>query len=193
MTEDSIARRILIVAAIAGVCVLAACQRGGDESKPEAGTRPQAKKQLAPTDSAPDAAIAEANRKMAAGVPVGASTAPVEVRFEIDSAPVAGEPFDISVAVLPGAPTPVLHIEVRASEGLIVVAPDGPVSIEKVQAGTLERLAVKASSARTGTRVLSVKVTLELPSGAQSRDFAFPLLIGTAGGASAPPHGKNTG
>lgn len=193
MTEVSIARRVLTVTAIASAFALGACHWGDDAGAASTGTRPPARTLLTPQDTGPDEEIAEANRKMAAGVPVGASTAPVEVRFDIDSPPVAGQPFDVSVAVLPGAPAPVLHIEVRASEGLIVVAPDGPVSIEKVQAGTLERLTVKASSAKSGTRVLTVKVTLELPSGAESRDFAFPLLVGAAAAVPVPAHAKNTG
>lgn len=193
MNEDRIARRVLVVAAIGGLLGLSACQKSGDSTPPAPSARPAVRKAPEPGDSTPDAAIAEANRKMVAGVPIGASTAPVEVRFDIERAPVAGSPFDVSVAVLPEAPAPVLHIEVRASDGLVVVAPAGPVSIEKVQAGTLERLTVKASSAKPGTRVLSVTVTLELPSGAQSRDFAFPVLVGAADAAPVAASGKTTG
>ena len=193
MTDNSGARRVLVLTAITALCVLGACQRDGGASAPATDTGPQSKKLQATAGSRPDAAVADANRNMAAGVPLGESTAPVEVRFELGTAPVAGEPFDVSVAVLPGAPAPVLHIEVRASEGLIVVAPDGPVSIEKVEAGSVERLTVKASSAKTGTRVLSVKVTLELPTGAQSRDFAFPLLVGGGTAEPVPARAKDTG
>lgn len=186
INKDSIARRALAIAALGGLLALLACHRQGDPatSAPPPGS---ASRKLAPQGE-PDSygAVADANRKMAAGVPVGASTAPVEVRFDLASVPVAGQPFDVNVAVLPAAPAPVLRIDVRGGEGLAIVKPDGTVSIEKVQAGTLERLTVTASAATPGTRVLGITVTLELPTGTESRNFAFPVVVGPAAAAKGP-------
>ena len=183
MNKDSTARRALAIASLGGLLALAACHRQDDPAAPAA--RPGGTGRTRADGPVSDA-VADANRKMAAGVPVGASTAPVEVRFDLASVPVAGQPFEITVAVLPAAPAPVLHIDVRGGEGLAIVAPEGPVSIEKVQAGTLERLTVTASSAVAGTRVLGITVTLELPTGTESRNFAFPVLVGPSGAAKHP-------
>ena len=186
MNKDSTAHRAAAIAVVIGLLGLGACQKPGDPagSAPHPGTA--ARKPAHPAATAPDDAIVDANRKMAAGVPVGASTAPVEVRFDLATVPVAGQPFEVSIAVLPAAPAPVLHIEVRGSEGLTIVAPEGPVSVEKVQAGTLERVAVRALAAKPGTRVLGVTVTLELPTGTEARDFAFPLIVGASAPAKGP-------
>ncbi len=183
MNKDSTGRRALAIAALGGLLALGACHRQGDPAAAAARPGSTARKVAAGGESAADAAVADANRKMAAGVPVGASTAPVEVRFDLATVPIAGQPFEVNVAVLPAAPTPVLHIDVRGGEGLTIVTPEGAVSIEKVQAGTLERLAVKALAAAPGTRVIGITVTLELPTGTESRDFAFPVVVGAAGGA----------
>jgi len=176
MVENRIARRVSVTALIGGLIALGACHRGADVAPPVVAAGP--KKAAAPAAPAADPAVVDANRKMAAGVPLGTSTAPVDVRFDLVSVPVTGQPFDVSIAVLPEATTPLMHVDVRASEGLNIEAPDGPVAIEKVQAGSLSRVDVKLSAARAGTHVLSVKVTLDLPTGAESRDFAFPLIVG---------------
>ena len=70
--------------------VLAACHAGGG-GPPGGKARPAAKK-AAPTESAAEAAVAEVNRTMASGVPVGTSTAPLDVRFDLVSVPAPGEP-----------------------------------------------------------------------------------------------------
>ena len=181
MNKDSTARRALAIAALIGLLALAACHRQDDPAAPAPRAGGAPRKHVAAGEPSAEAAVADANRKMAAGVPVGASTAPVEVRFDLASVPVAGQSFDVSVAVLPAAPAPVLRIEFRGGPGLSIVKPEAPVSIEKVQAGTLESLTVTATAATAGTRVLGVTVTLELPTGTESRNFAFPVVVGPAG------------
>jgi len=183
MTAAYGARRMAMIAALAAIaCVTTACHSGSSDSTPGS-KKPSAKKLVTPTEPAIDPAVAEANRTMASGVPIGASTAPLEVRFDLATVPVPGAPFSIEVAVLPAAPAPVLRLEVTGGEGLSILDPDSPVSFEKVQAGSVSRLHVKASAAAVGTRLVQVRATLELPDGPESRTFAFPVVIG----AAAPP------
>jgi hypothetical protein len=174
--------------AVAGL-LLGACGRGGDAAAPA--PPKQAKKAARPVESAADLAVAEANRKMVGGVPVGSSTAPVDVRFNLPAAPVRQQPFKVELAVLPQAPAPVLHVDVQGGEGLSVTDPTGPVLLEKVQAGTVQRLTVTATSEQPGTRIIEVRVTLELPAGAESREFAFPVVVGepAVAATSAPAPG----
>jgi hypothetical protein len=182
MNDDSMTRAARTTAVLACLLVLGGCHRseGPDAATPA----PSAPNKATPAAVVHvDPAVADATRTMAAGVPVGASTAPVEVRFDLLTIPAAGQPFQVDVGVLPKAPAPVLHIEVSGSDGLSIDSPDAPLSVEKVQAGTLEKVTVTATSAKAGTRVLDVKVTLELPGGAETRDFVFPVII--AGGANA--------
>ena len=167
----------LLLATVAG---LAGCQRSDTEATPATAGGPAAHASAAPSV---DAGVASAMRTMAAGVRMGAGNAPVEVRFELSSVPVQGQPFEVDVAVLPQATTPVLRIAIEGGSGLSLLAPAAPVAIEKVQAGSVEHVTVRATSTDAGTRVLTVKVTFDFPAGAESRDFAFPLIVGAA---SAP-------
>ncbi|MBS0394454.1 MAG: hypothetical protein JSR54_07480 [Proteobacteria bacterium] len=164
--------------------VLGGCHsehRGTVASPPKA-----AAPQLTPAPGV-DPAVAEVNRTMAYGVPLGSSGAPLEVRFDLAHVPAPGETFTLDVAVLPTAPAPVLRVEVSGDDGLTVTEPDGPVSFEKVQAGTVSRVQVKASSATAGTRVVHVTATLELPAGAETRSFAFPVVVGAPEAPSDAP------
>ena len=175
-------RTILALAGFGiGALLLGACHpgRGGTS-----GAAQSAAKKAASAEPAVDPAVAEANRTMASGVPIGKSTAPLEVRFDLASVPVAGENFELDIAVLPDAPAPVLHLEVTGGEGLTILDPDGPVGFEKVQAGSVAHLRVRASAATAGTRLVQVRATLELPGGPESRVFAFPLVIGTPAAAT---------
>jgi hypothetical protein len=190
MTAAHGARRMAVIAALAAIaCVVTGCHWGSSDSTPGA-KKPSAKKVAAPAEPGIDPAVAEANRTMASGVPMGTSTAPLEVRFDLATVPVPGTPFAVEVAVLPAAPAPVLRLEVTGGEGLSILDPDGPVSFEKVQAGSVSRLHVKASAAAVGTRLVQVRATLELPDGPESRTFAFPVVIGATAPPAPPPAAK---
>jgi len=175
MKRSSGAGRTRLVTIVGCGLALAACQRSPEATVPAPARVGQ--KTVSPAEGPADPAVVEARRTMAAGVPVGATTAPVEVRFDVPSAPTAGQPFAVRIAVLPQALAPVLHIELNASEGLVIAEPDGILTREKVEAGTLEQVTVTASSASPGTRILTVTATLELPTGAEARTFAFPLIV----------------
>ncbi|MEI8299091.1 MAG: hypothetical protein WCH32_13810 [Pseudomonadota bacterium] len=169
---------LLALAALA--LLLAGCHRGAGQGvvAPVVSSQP-----AVPRDAPADAAVQRANHTMAAGVPIGVSAAPVEARFDLAAVPTPGVPFVVGVALLPGAPVPLLRVEVSASDGLTVLEPEAQASHEKVAAGTVIPLQLRLQSAEVGTRVLMVKVTLELPEGPQARTFAFPLLVS----APAPP------
>jgi hypothetical protein len=157
----------------------AACS--GSSSTPPATPAPGAPRVLKSTF---DPAVVAANKTMAAGVPIGDSAAPVETRFDLGAVPAPGVPFVVQVAILPGAPAPLLRLDVTAAEGLSILSPDGQLTREKVTAGSVVPLEIRAESTDAGSRVLYIKATLELPDGPQARTFAFPILV--APGAPAP-------
>jgi hypothetical protein len=177
------------VLALAGLGLTAAglggCHSSGEGPAAVAG-KPAAKKAaLRPTEPSVDPAVAEANRTMVSGVAIGTSTAPLDIRFDLHVVPTPGEPFEIDVAVLPEAPAPVMRLEVTGGEGLSILEPDGSVAFEKIQAGSVTHLMVRASSATAGTRLVAVRATLELPGGPEARIFAFPVVIGAPAAAPA--------
>jgi hypothetical protein len=183
-------RAVLVVAALALTGGLLAGCRSGDGDPAATARKPSGKKAPPPAEPTIDPAVIEANRTMASGVPIGTSTAPLEVRFDLGSVPKPGETFQVDVAVLPAAPAPVLRLEVTGGEGLTIVEPDGFVAFEKVQAGSVTRLKIRASSAAAGTRLVQVRATLELPGGPESRIFAFPVVIGGQPTAPQAPAAK---
>ena len=181
--RDPLRRARGLTLALTCALMAAGCGKGAEATFPQI-TRTA--KKAPPAEPGVDPAVTEALRTMVGGVGVGNATAPVDVRFALAQMPMAGVPFTLEVAVLPQAPSPVLRIEVRGGEGLAISEPSGPVQLEKVQAGTVQRLKVVATSTGTGTRVIGVTATLELPTGPEGREYAFPVVVGlSAAGAAA--------
>jgi len=114
---------VAVTVAIAGL-IAAACSGSSTPTPTPAPAAPRVPK---PTL---DPALVAANKNMAAGVPIGESTAPIESRFDLAAVPAPGEPFVVQVAVLPGAPAPLLRLDVTAAEGLSVLSPDAQITRE---------------------------------------------------------------
>ncbi len=166
------------VVLVAGALLIGGCQRGA---------APAAAQSARSADPAGDPDVLNANRVMAAGVPIGKTTAPVDVRFNLGAVPRPGEPFALEVAVLPRGPVPLMQVDVSSSEGLNILEPAGQVTREKVQAGSLVHVHVRASAAATGTYIVQVRTTLELMDGSEADEFAFPILVGERLPATSPP------
>jgi hypothetical protein len=133
----------------------------------------------APVKTAADAArVAHITRDLVEGVPMGKPVAPVDVKFGLLSVPEPGVPFKVRVVVLPGATVPTMEVNVSASEGLVLLDPIAPVTLDKVSAGTVHQVTVTAQAPSVGGYVLNVAVTLDDPAGEQTRVLAFPVLVG---------------
>lgn len=187
MRASGVSAKAVLIGAMA--LVLAAC--GSGEQPPErpaaaapaASAAPQA--ETAAPEQPTETELERARREMVNAVTVGASTAPVEMRFDVPEAPTPGRPFTVEVAVLPAAPVLTLRGAVTGSAGLEVVAPAAPVTLEKLQAGSVHRFEVTALSPRAGTRVVNVEVTLELATGPASRTFSVPVVVAAREAAPA--------
>jgi hypothetical protein len=114
---------------------------------------------------------------MVVPVAVSDSAVPVDLRFDVPSAPHAGQPFEFRLAVLPQALAHAVTVSLEPSEGLSVQSPEQPIELGKVEAGTVRLAAARLLSTEVGTRVLRVRVTLDLPAGTDSRVFACPVVI----------------
>jgi hypothetical protein len=120
---------------------------------------------------------------MGPGVPVGGGTAAVDVRFELASAPQPGQPFEVRLAVLPDAIAAQMQIEVTAGDGLVLSAPTAPLTVQKVEPGSVQFLTAEAAAEQPGTHVLTVRVTFDNPGGSETREFSFPVVVGARPGA----------
>lgn len=168
--------------AMAGLlAALAAC--GGDEPASPAATAARP----APVVDAPvDPAVAAAAKRTTAALTVGRATAPVEVRFAVGAVPRAGEPVDVELALVTQVAVPTVRIDVQGGADVQVVEPATTVSLDKVQAGTLHTIPVRAVPSRDGTTTLTVAVTLQQPTGPESRTFQLPFVVGATPPAGTP-------
>jgi hypothetical protein len=166
-------------ALLAGATLLAGC--GGNEA---ANTAASAAKPAAAVDVPVDPAVAAAQKRTTAALTVGRSVAPVELRFAVATPPAAGQPVDVELALVTQVAVPTVRVEVKGAADVQLVEPASPVSLEKVQAGTLHTIPVRAVPARDGTTTLTVAVTLQQPTGPESRTFQLPLVVGAG---AAPP------
>ena len=161
----------LALGLLALACLLGGCHRAPDSATPA--PAPPASKPTPSAAAAVDPGVAEATRTMAAAVTVGARTAPVEARYDLPAAPVVGQAFRIDLVVLPQAASPLVSVELKADEGLTVLDPVAAQSLEKVQAGAVLHVPVTAQGAAAGTHVIDVGVTLELPTGPETRALSL--------------------
>jgi hypothetical protein len=160
---------------------LAAC--GSDPppaATPAAGPKPAAP---AAAEDEPDPEVVAVQQQMPRAVTVGAATAPVELRFDLATAPRPGEPFTLELAVLPQSALLSLRAVITGSHGLEVVSPAEGLAFERLQAGSVHRFTITAVSARPGTRVVNVAMRLELPTGPANRTFGVPVVVGSPSGA----------
>ena len=65
---------------------------------------------------------------------------------------------------------------------MALVAPAAAQSLEKVQAGAVLHVPVTAQASVPGTHVIDIGVTLELPTGPETRAFAIPVIVAGATG-----------
>ena len=174
------AARLLGPLLLALLLALGGCHRQPQSATPAATAA--APKLPARADAGGDPAVADVMRTMAAAVTVGPRTAPVDARYDLPAAPVTGQTFRLDIAVLPQAASPLVRVELAASEGLKLLDPVTAQSLERVPAGAVLRVPVTAQASVPGTQVIDVAVTLELPTGPESRAFAIPVIVaGTAG------------
>jgi hypothetical protein len=133
-----------------------------------------------------DPAVEEARATMLDAITIGSPAAPVDLRYELKTVPVQGKPFDVEFAVLPDATILSLRGLVDGDrEGMEVASPAGPVTLEKLQAGTVHRFSATVVPRSLGTRVLTVELQLDLPTGPAKRTFSIPVVVQTPAAAAA--------
>ncbi|MFO0334280.1 MAG: hypothetical protein ACK53C_04480 [Pseudomonadota bacterium] len=168
-------------AVLASAWLVAAC--GSDVPAPATKPAPAAPAAPAAAEDEPDPEVVAVQQQMPRAVTVGAATAPVELRFDLATAPRPGEPFTLELAVLPQSALLSLRAAITGSDGLEVVSPAEGLAFERLQAGSVHRFTITAVSARPGTRVVNVAMRLELPTGPANRTFGVPVVVGSPSGA----------
>ena len=159
---------------ILGTVLLAACH-GDASNAPLAPARPVVKKAavLGPGPSA-----AELTAGMVEAVTVGKSTLPVDVKYELARAPVIGQAFDVTIALMPHIEADPAVLVVTGSDALLLSPGSGPVEIPTVEPAQVYRLTVTLTPAVDGVQLLALKVSLKHDDAVETREFSIPIIVG---------------
>jgi len=159
--------------------VLAAC--GSEEPPPPAPTPAPARQPQAKVEKAPE----DPTTKMARAVATAGASAPIDVRYEIPTKPLANQPIEMDLAVLVSTGADSLTLAFEPSPGLTVIS-EPPPQVENVQPGApvMAKLAVSAEQ----PDVFYVKVVATIHSGGvpTTRNYAIPLIFSEPPPASEP-------
>ena len=133
----------------------------------------KAHKAAASAPGAPDLA------DMVAAVSANKSGPPVEVKFALVQKPEVGQPLELDVAVIPGAPPPdAVSVAFQVTEGLEIVDGADAVKVEKPAEGAPIRRIVKILPKRDGIFAVTTLVTLTNAHESPTRTFSIPVIAG---------------
>lgn len=158
-----------------GLC-LGACA-GGQDGEPAAGNSAKATRK--PAASNPVA-------NMVAAVPsTGASTL-IEMRFELAGRPVAGQPLEVSVALVPSVPNLRSFSVVFQSSEAVEVRSGAQLALDEApEQGAAYFHKVSVVPRRDGVSYLSAVVLVDQEGMSVARSFAIPMIVGDSFAASA--------
>ena len=116
---------------------------------------------------------------MVAAVTAAKSGPPVEVKFALGQKPEVGQPLEVNVAVVPGAPAPLaIAVAFQSGEGLEIVSGGDSLTVDKPADGTPIRRTVKVLPQQDGIFSVSTVVTLTEPHETPVRTFEIPIIAG---------------
>jgi hypothetical protein len=173
--------RIII---LLGIAALAACHRQPGTApavpaKPKAGVRAAAQAQHGPSPQELTAGMVEA-------VVQGKSQAPVNLKFDLLQRPVAGQPLEVAIALLPQIAARSATVSVTGSDGLKLDPGEDQFEFPGIEAAKVYRHSIKVTPAADGLSLLTVSVTLQHDQTSDSSVFAVPILVENAPAAGAP-------
>jgi hypothetical protein len=168
---------------VCAALLLAACH-GNSGIPAVVNTTPQAKRpppvKHGPTPEELTAGMVEA-------VTVGKSTVPVAVKFDIPQKPTAGQPAEITIAVMPQIAADPATVLVTGSDALVLAPGSGPVEIPAVEPTQVYRHTVLLTPTAEGVRLLGVSVSLRHDDITETRQFSVPLIVASADAGAAVP------
>lgn len=163
------------LAALAGVLLLSGC--GKEEAAPPPVAKAPAPKPILAAD--------DPAAKMAKAVSTAKTGAAVELRYEINSKPTVGVPFDVDLALVSGADTETMTVVIAGMPGL-TVADEVVAPLTDVVAGQVYPHKFTALADQPGVYYISVTVTTLRGAITQARTFSIPVLLGDPAAARKP-------
>ncbi len=186
---------LLVVATLA-----AACGKDAAESAATGPPPPGPQSQANDADAQSDLdvlTLADTEKQtadMVRGVSPGKATAPVDLKFNIASRPTLGVPFDVDVAVIATGHSDSMTLSVQGNGGIEVDSSTSLASFPKSLPGSLYRHKLRVTPRAEGAFNINLLVTAAVPgSGAQSRSFSIPVLVGGLAALDKPQPGGDKG
>lgn len=162
---------------------LAACSGGSKPVQPTISAAAQ-------KSAAADNARRKLEQTMTAGVRGGTGRSNVDMRFSVEPSPVVGQPFKVTVAILPNEGAPALKIEVEPVDGLVLAPITAPTSFEKVEPGSAYTVPLEFTASAPGVVLITVLATEASPTGSDTVSYSFPVVVDIAALAPLPAPGS---
>lgn len=116
---------------------------------------------------------------MVAGVSPSKAGPPVTLKFELREPPEAGQPFDVDIAILPGAPAiDRIYGKFQGGEGLELVEGGELRAIDKPAVGSTIRHVVRILPKHDGVFAVSATVSVDLADDSITRTYSIPVIVG---------------
>jgi hypothetical protein len=179
----------LCVITLCALTALAACQK-------DSGTAPAAKKaahtgkpaaaQAGPTPEQLTAGMVEA-------VTQGKSLAAVGLKFELTQRPVAGQPLEVGIALLPQIAGSDASVAVTAPDELKLAPNDAEIDFPAVSPAQVYRHVIRVTPTAEGVFMLTLNVNLKHDPYVDTRVFSVPIIVEAAVPSTAGPAGAAPG
>ena len=158
----------------AAVLATSACNKdSGGASAVNLAARTKPKAPVAPK---PGPTAAEQTAGMVQAASRGKSSVPVELKFDIAQRPKAGQPLDITLALVAQIDASAATIQLEGEQDVAVASDAGKFDIPTVQAGEVYRETVHVTPGAEGLAVLGVTVSLKHDDVVEQRAFSIPIF-----------------
>jgi hypothetical protein len=125
------------------------------------------------------------DERLANAVATGKSSAPLDLKYDINLKPAVGQPFEVELTFFPRKSAEALEVEISAVEGLTVVG-SGQVRFDNVQAGERYATKVLAQSGAAGMYYVGVAAKMITRVQTEVRNFSVPVVVGTPAAVEKP-------
>lgn len=170
--------RATVLAAVLGALLSACAGEQGDAS----GSSPTKKASRAEPSGSDQVA------QMVAAVPSSVAASLVDLRFELATRPVAGQPLDVSVALVPSVDNlRSVSVVFQSSEAVEVRSGAEFGFDEAPKVGKAHFHTVSVVPKRDGVSYLSAVVLVDQEGMSIARSYAIPMIVGDSFAASAAP------
>jgi hypothetical protein len=116
---------------------------------------------------------------MVEAVPLGKSTVPMAVKFDLPDRPALGQPLEVVVALLPQVAGSA-SIQVTGTEGLKLAPEAATIAIPSVEPTQAYRVSIGTTPTAEGVQLLNLSVTLTHDEATETRSFSVPVIVTAA-------------